>query len=230
MIRGYLKSSYIDYPGNISSVLFYGGCNFRCPFCHNRDIVSRQNCESIKLNEILSDLDKRKDFIDGVVITGGEPCMCQELESHISKIKDMGLRVKLDTNGSKPEVLKTILSKNDLDYIAMDIKGEYLRYNEIVDINIDTELIDNSIDLIKYSGVSHEFRTTIIKEFHNYESLKKICRRLGKGEKLVLQQYQYSDKQIKDIKYDTYSGEELNDFKLKLQDEFGLEIETRYRY
>jgi pyruvate formate lyase activating enzyme len=230
MIRGYLKSSYIDYPGNISSVLFYGGCNFRCPFCHNRDIVSRQNCESIKLNEILSDLDKRKDFIDGVVITGGEPCMCQEHESHISKIKDMGLRVKLDTNGSKPEVLKIILSKNDLDYIAMDIKGEYLRYNEIVDINIDTELIDNSIDLIKYSGVSHEFRTTIIKEFHNYESLKKICRRLGKGEKLVLQQYQYSDKQIKDIKYDTYSGEELNDFKLKLQDEFGLEIETRYRY
>jgi pyruvate formate lyase activating enzyme len=112
----------------------------------------------------------------------------------------------------------------------MDIKGEYLRYNEIIDINIDTELIDNSIDLIKYSGVSHEFRTTIIKEFHNYESLKKICRRLGKGEKLVLQQYQYSDKQIKDIKYDTYSGEELNDFKLKLQDEFGLEIETRYRY
>lgn len=230
MIRGYLKSSYIDYPGNISSVLFYGGCNFRCPFCHNKDIVSRKNCESIKLSDILSDLDKRKGFIDGVVITGGEPCMCNELKNHISKIKEMGLRIKLDTNGSKPEVLKEIILKKELDYIAMDIKGDYLRYDEIIDRNIDINLIDNSIDLIKDSGVNHEFRTTIIREFHNYESLKKICKKIGQGEKLVLQQYQYSDKQIKDIKYDTYSGEELDDFKVRLQKEFGVHIETRYRF
>lgn len=230
MIRGYLKSSYIDFPGNIASVIFYGGCNFRCPFCHNKDIVNRDLDEKYKIEDIIRDLESRKSFIDGVVITGGEPCICNVISEHIKKISDLGFQIKLDTNGSKPKVLNEIISKGNLDYIAMDIKGEYLRYNEIIDVEIETKLIDESIDRIIESSINHEFRTTVIKEFHDIDSLKKICKRIGPGEKLVLQQYQYSDKQIKDIRYSTYSGKELNQFKNELEDEFGVTIDTRYRF
>src|SRR5690554_5488754 len=168
-IIGFQKTSLIDYPGKIVSIIFTQGCNFKCPYCHNSDLIFFQsvNNEYFPHDYIFSFLKKRKGLIDGVSITGGEPTLQPDLYNFIVKIKDINLNIKLDTNGSNPELIKSLIDDKLIDYIAMDIKGPLDKYECIIDNKINTDKIIKSISLIKNSKVDYEFRTTVVPGIHN---------------------------------------------------------------
>lgn len=164
-IKGFQKTTLIDYPGHIASIIFLGGCNFRCDYCYNKDLVLNPGTlPGLTPESVLQELSQRKDFIDGVVITGGEPTLYPDLVKLISDIKTLGLKVKLDSNGYQPTILKNILSSGLVDYIAMDIKGPLARYQEITCVPLAIERIQESIDLLKSGVVPYEFRTTVWKD------------------------------------------------------------------
>ena len=168
-IHGLNKTTLLDYPGHLAATLFTGGCNFRCPFCHNASLVMNPSSQpAIPEEEIFSFLKKRQGILEGVCITGGEPTLAPDLADLIKKIKDLGLPVKLDSNGYRPDVLEALLKNGLLDYIAMDIKNAPARYGETVGIaNLDITPIMHSVELIKASGIPFEFRTTLVREFHS---------------------------------------------------------------
>ncbi|MBN2795949.1 MAG: anaerobic ribonucleoside-triphosphate reductase activating protein [Clostridia bacterium] len=229
-IVGFLKTSLIDYPDMVASVVFTPRCNFRCGFCHNGDLVKEEN-DFIASREVLETLEKRKHLIDGVVITGGEPTLQPKLESFIKVVKSMGYKVKLDTNGSKPEVLKTLIEKNLLDYIAMDLKNSKQKYHHTIQNTIDLNLIQSSIEIIKASRISYEFRSTLMKDFHDELDLHGIGLMAKSADKLILQQYQYSDKQLEEKKYQAYTLDEMKLFKQKIQERYQIkEISIRGKY
>ncbi len=157
-IAGIVKNSFVDYPSHISCVVFTPGCNMNCWYCHNRDLIT-QTDGIVSVEEVLNFLEKRKSFLDGVVITGGEPTMQSGLASFIKKVKAMGYKVKLDTNGSNTEMVKSLVADNLLDYIAMDIKAPLERYETITKVS-DINEIKKSINYIMECGVDYEFRTT----------------------------------------------------------------------
>lgn len=159
-IIGFLKNSLIDYPKHISCVVFTPGCNMNCWYCHNREIITMVE-GTIAEEEIFNFLKMRVGFIDGVVISGGEPTMQQDLVSFIQKIKALNFKVKLDTNGTNLQMLKELVEANLLDYIAMDVKAPLKNYNKIT-IVPDIEELRASIDYIKNCGVEYEFRTTFV--------------------------------------------------------------------
>ncbi|HRZ39687.1 MAG TPA: anaerobic ribonucleoside-triphosphate reductase activating protein [Candidatus Omnitrophota bacterium] len=163
-IGGFQKVSLIDYPGKVAAVVFTQGCNLRCPFCHNTELVI-PSCfqEPLSQEEITSFLMTRVGKLQGVVVTGGEPTIQEGLESFLRSLKTMGFSVKLDTNGTRPAVLRSLLGKNLLDFIAMDIKGPLHRYRDITGVSVDTGRILESIHLIRNCGIEFQFRTTIVK-------------------------------------------------------------------
>ena len=174
-IGGFQKLSLIDYPGKISSVIFTQGCNFRCGYCHNPRLVLPELFEEpIDEKTILEYLLKRKDKVEGVVVTGGEPTIHKDLPEFVSRIKQHGFKVKLDTNGTNPKMLFKLLKQNLLDYIAMDLKAPLERYETICGVNTDIKNLSLSIKLIKFSGIEHRFRTTIIRKQLNANDLLKI--------------------------------------------------------
>jgi pyruvate formate lyase activating enzyme len=188
-IAGYLKTSLLDWPGKVASVIFTVGCNFRCPFCHNRDlVVGTQKLELVDEGSLLSDLKKRKKWIDGLVITGGEPTLQPDLAAFCRKVKKLGLGIKLDTNGSHPEVLEKLFKNDLVDFMAMDVKTDINHYSQLVNPqekvmageNGLKEQIKKSIRLIVGSGLTYEFRTTVVPEIHNLESLTKMVAEVGK--------------------------------------------------
>lgn len=199
IISGMQKLTLLDYPGKTACLLFTQGCNFRCPFCHNKDLLDlNANGEVISEEEIFAYLDKRKNILEGVCITGGEPLLQNGIESFIKKIKDMGFLVKLDTNGSCPGKLKWLLDNRLLDYIAMDIKTDFLNYDKASGLNCyNVENIKNSIAIIEKSNVEHEFRTTVVKEIHDFEQLENVCKYLGPNEKYYIQNYRDSKTVLK---------------------------------
>lgn len=183
IIGGLQKTSLIDYPGKISAVIFTQGCNFRCPYCHNPELVEKKQ-ETGNRNEgvrergkegklglpsllpsflLLEFLNSRKGKLDGVVITGGEPTLHADLPEFIRQIKELGFAVKLDTNGTNPEMLKQLIDKKLIDYVAMDIKAPIDKYNEIVCAKADTDKILKSIEILKTGNIAYEFRTTVVK-------------------------------------------------------------------
>lgn len=163
-IKGLQKTTLIDYPGHIASVIFLGGCNFRCDYCYNKDLVLNPgSVPGLTQESVLEELTKRKNFIDGVVITGGEPTLYLDLQNLIAQIKALGLKVKLDSNGYQPGILKNILATGMVDYVAMDIKGPLHRYAEITCVPLAVERIQQSIDLLKSGSIPYEFRTTVWK-------------------------------------------------------------------
>lgn len=186
-IRGYLKTSAIEWSGKISSVLFVPGCNFRCPFCYNRDLVlNPDKLPKISEKEVFADLKKRKKWIDAVVVTGGEPTLQSDLDKFLKKVKKLGFLTMIETNGSKPEVLKKLFKKKLLDRISMDIKGPLdFRYAEIVNIK-------KSIRLIFNSGIDFEFRTTVVPTIHNEKILLVMAKQLKRyaGFSWYLQSFQ----------------------------------------
>jgi len=171
-IGGFQKVSLIDYPGKVAAVVFTQGCNFRCPFCHNVELVV-PSCfgSTIDEDEILAFLAKRVDKLQGVVVTGGEPTIQPDLDRFLQRVKDLGYAVKLDTNGSRPEVLQRVVKQSLVDYIAMDIKASPEKYDLLCGIPVNLTMIRESVRIILSSGIPHEFRTTFSKTFLSKEDL-----------------------------------------------------------
>lgn len=183
------KFSLLDYDENVSVVLFAPTCNFRCPFCHNGQSVLENN-QAIPFDEILDFLKTRTGLIDAVVISGGEPTLMNDLVSKIEKIKELGFKIKLDTNGTNPDVLRKLLRKNLLNYIAMDIKNSEDKYAETVGVtNPLLDKIKESISIIMDSGIDYEFRTTLVAEYHSKESIEKMGKLIEGAKKLYLQKF-----------------------------------------
>ncbi len=191
-IRGFIETSLLDWDGKISSVVFLSGCNMRCAFCHNYPLVFEpEKLKKFELDHINKYLIEHKNWVDGVVISGGEPTIYKELESLIKGFKDMGLAVKLDTNGTNPGMLKDLISKKLLDYIAMDVKGPLNeKYSKIAGCKIDLDAILESIKTIKGSGVDYEFRTTVVPGQLDVDDIAALARNISGAKKFILQQFE----------------------------------------
>ncbi len=175
-IGGLEKCSLIDYAPHISCVVFTKGCNFHCPYCHNPELVSPDDTgETLPETEVFAFLEQRRNYLDGVVISGGEPTLQPDLPEFCRQVKSMGYFVKLDTNGTRPDVLRHLLSKNRLDYIAMDIKTDPEHYAPLIAADCDPAVIRESIRLVLNSGIRHEFRTTCVKPLINETVLRTIA-------------------------------------------------------
>lgn len=217
-IAGFIKNSFVDYPGVISSVVFTPFCNFNCWYCHNCDVISQVK-GTIAEEEVFSFLDKRKNFIDGVVVSGGEPTLQKDLTQFIRKLKHMGFKVKLDTNGSNLAVLESLIKENLIDYVAMDIKAPVSKYKQIIGRDWPKEEILSAISYVKNCGVDHEFRTTYSPDLTK-EDIIEIASLVGKDHKFSLQQYNrnsenaplpHSEEQIKE------TGEAIKNMVLNLK-------------
>jgi len=203
LIGGLQKLTLIDYPGKIAATVFTVGCNFSCAFCHNPELVDP---EKIKKQPIISEkeffefLTNRKGMLEGVCITGGEPTLHKDLPEFIKKIKKLGFSIKLDTNGSNPEMLKKLIDNNLIDYLAMDIKGPL-------------QIPKKSVELIKNSGIDYEFRTTVVPILHTKEDIIQIAKEISPAKKFFLQQFRPGknlDKKFEKEK--PYSKKELDEF------------------
>ncbi len=190
VLGGLQKSSLIDYPGKISCVLFLSGCNFACPYCHNPDLVRRRRTANISENSIYDFLESRREFLDGVVISGGEPTIQKDLIQLCRKIKQMGYPVKIDTNGSRPWVVQTLIDKALVDYIAMDIKTDSARYSSLMQKECGPENIIASLRIIMKSKIDYEFRTTCIKPFIDADTIESISRLISGAKLYALQKFQ----------------------------------------
>jgi pyruvate formate lyase activating enzyme len=181
-IGGFQKLSLIDYPGKVAAVVFTQGCNFRCPYCHNPELVIPE-CfrEPIPENGVLRFLEKRSDQLEGVVISGGEPTQQKDLFSFIANVKRWGYLVKLDTNGSHPDILDALIRQGMIDFIAMDIKAPIEKYEILTGIKCCTDSIKKSINLIKDSGIKYQFRTTLVKPLLSEADFSKLSA-LAEGE------------------------------------------------
>lgn len=186
---GIEKLSLVDFDQKLSCTLFTNGCNFKCPFCHNSPLINTNN-NLLDWQSIKDYLISRKNLLDAVVITGGEPTLHKNLKQYLKEIKDIGYLIKLDTNGSNPDILKELIKEQLIDYIAMDIKSSFNNYREVIDNkNIDLNLIKESIDIIKTSNLKYEFRTTLVKEYHNEEQINEIKNLLKGTNRLYLQKF-----------------------------------------
>ncbi len=191
-ISGFQKLTLLDFPGHTACTLFTSGCNMRCPFCHNTPLVEGTAEEDYTEEEVLSYLKKRQGILDGVAITGGEPLLQKDIAEFIKKVKELGYRVKLDTNGTRPALLSDLLRDGLVDFVAMDIKNTREKYALTAGREVDIEDIEKSVGLLKCSGVDHEFRTTVVKELHTEEDIISIAAWLGENEKYYLQQFRDS--------------------------------------
>jgi len=219
IIKGLQKTSLIDYPPYTVSVIFTAGCNFRCPYCQNPDLVNNSpDLKQYSQEEIIDFLKSRKKWLDGICITGGEPLLYPEIIEFIKKIKEISMKIKLDTNGSNPELLTDIIKNKLVDYIAMDIKGPLERYNELTKSNINTENIKKSIELIKNSNIDYEFRTTVTPDLAE-QDIKKIGELLKGAKKFSIQQFRNTFKLLdENYKKEPYPEEKLKEFKKIIED------------
>lgn len=186
-IAGLSKNSFVDYPGQIAAVIFTPGCNYDCFYCHNRSLIS---FDAPKIDEqmVFAFLEKRKNLIDAVVITGGEPTLQNGLEEFIVKTKELGYKIKLDTNGSNPQAVKDLLHKNLLDYIALDYKAPFDRYNEICGGTSDGESVKETLDIIKKSGVDYELRTTFVPQI-SLNDIERMIKEVAPIKSFAIQHY-----------------------------------------
>lgn len=214
IIGGIQKFSLVDFPGKTSAVLFLSGCNMRCGYCHNPELVLPELFQPcLDIDEVEEFLKRRQGKLDGIVVSGGEPTIRKDLPELLEKIKNLGFSVKLDSNGTNPEMLEDVIKKDLVDYIAMDIKGPLERYAEITQRPIDTSLIQESINTIIDSGIEHEFRTTVVKPQLGAQDFSNIGS-LIKGAGLYFLQ-KFSSGETLDPGFrngETYSYEELSAF------------------
>lgn len=209
LICGLQKNTLIDYPGHVACTVFLCKCNLRCPWCYSRELVLPEEIEhqpKISEDEFFGFLKERKGLLEGVVICGGEPTVHQDLSDFIRKIKEMGFLIKLDTNGSNPQMLKKLIK--EVDYVAMDVKVPKERYKEV--LGVDAKNIDESINILKNSGVDHEFRTTVVPTILEKEDIINIAKWLSPAKKYYLQNFRPEktvDPEFEKIK--SYSDEYL---------------------
>lgn len=188
-LLGLQRLTLLDYPERVACTVFTGGCNLRCPFCHNASLVLNTD-EEISEGEFFAFLESRVGRLDGVCISGGEPTLQADIFDFARKIKALGFLVKLDTNGTRPEVISALLAEGLLDYIAMDIKNSPAKYAETAGVSaIDLSQILKSIKIISGSGIRHEFRTTVTQELHSEADIREICKILHRDAKYYLQSY-----------------------------------------
>jgi len=193
-ICGYQKTTLLDYPGHVAATIFTGGCNFRCPFCHNSDLVlGSTTINNISEEEIFSFLRKRKNVLSGICITGGEPTLQSDLAEFIEEIRSLGYKIKLDTNGYRPEVIADLLTKNLLDYIAMDIKSGHSNYAKVSGIhNLNMKQVEKSISIIENSNIPYEFRTTVVRELHTETDFQEITLMISPKSPYFIQSFKNS--------------------------------------
>jgi pyruvate formate lyase activating enzyme len=188
--KGFVETSFVDWDGQISAVVFTPGCNFKCPFCFNTELVlNSEKLEDISEEIIFKTLDKNKDFIDGISVTGGEPTMMPGLGDFCEKAKKKGYLIKLDTNGTNPTVLKDLVNRKLIDFVAMDIKGPWDSYSKFSGVTQDIEQIKESVNFLLSNVVDYEFRTTVIPGLHSKEVFEKTISQVKGAKKCCLQKF-----------------------------------------
>ena len=192
IISGLLKTTLLDYPSHVAATVFLGGCNLRCPFCHNSSFLEHP-AEEYTLEELFSFLRKRQGILDGVCISGGEPSLNPELPEFIKEIKSLGYLIKLDTNGTNPDMLKNLIENCLLDYVAMDVKSSFNEYEKCCGCSVNLPAISRSVSLLMEGRVPYEFRTTITEELHTAAAMKSMGEMLQGAEQLFLQSFVDSD-------------------------------------
>ncbi len=188
-IQGFQKMTLLDYPGKVACTVFTGGCNLLCPFCHNAGLVRTPNEGESFEDEVFAYLTRRRGLLDGICVTGGEPLLQPDLQDFLSRVKQMGYLVKLDTNGSLPERLARLLSTGLVDRVAMDIKSSPKGYAEAIGCNADFSRFAESVELIKASGIEYEFRTTAVKGIHTAEDFESIGKWLAGDSSYFIQRF-----------------------------------------
>ncbi len=229
-IGGLQKLTLIDYPGKIACTVFLSGCSFNCPWCYAPELVLPERIKDHPGTEeryFFDFLEKRRKKIDGVVICGGEPTIDPKLPEFIKKIREMGFSVKLDTNGSNPDILESLLKENLLDYIAMDIKASFEKYDDVVGVEADKEKIKKSIEIVKNADIDYEFRTTLVPGIHEEEDVKKIGEMIKGAKKFFLQNF-LPEKTINEgfLQKKPFTEREIENFK-KVASVFVEKCETR---
>ena len=193
LIKGFQKTTLLDYPSKVAATIFTGGCNFRCPFCHNASLVTHVDSENyFTEDEIFSYLNKRKGILDGICITGGEPLLQPDIGDFCEKVKALGLLIKLDTNGSSPEKLRGLINNGLIDYVAMDIKNSKSLYDTTCGTNVNLMNIERSVDLLMNGTIPYEFRTTVVRQFHTKESISELSEWIKGAKKYYLQSFKDS--------------------------------------
>ncbi len=223
-IYGFDKTSLLNYPEHVAATVFTGGCNLRCPYCHNSELVFNPPADMrIPEEEVLAHLKKRSNVLTGLCITGGEPTLQPDLRDFIVKVRQLGYKIKLDTNGLKPDTLKVLLDEGLLDYVAMDIKAGRDNYGRAAGVDIDIDKISESVHILLKSDIEFELRTTVVKGIHTEEDftdikswLSEILGESGTGSRITryfLQSYVYRDTVLDpDGNYESFSKEELERF------------------
>lgn len=225
-ILGLNKTTLLDYPEHVAATVFTGGCNFRCPFCHNMDLVLGEVEPALSTEDFFAFLEKRKGILDGVCITGGEPTLQKDLPDFIRGIRDKGYLVKLDTNGYRPKVLEELLRENLLDYVAMDIKSSVENYPRVTGMaDLDVTGIQESVSLLKSAGIPYEFRTTVVKGLHRIDEFDGIGRWLQGAEAYFLQAFRENEK-VPDKSLSSFSEAEMREMK-QLAERYIERVELR---
>lgn len=222
-IVGVQRLSLVDYPGKLCATVFTAGCNFRCPYCYNVDLVlNHQGMATIPEWEVLNLLFERRRFLDGLCIGGGEPTLHNGLLAFIYKVKSLGYLVKLDTNGSRPKRLMKLMDEKIVDYIAMDMKAPLNRYREVVRSKVDVKAVERSIKLLRRGSVDHEFRTTVVPRLLDGDDLDEIAQTLAGSKRYVVQQFKPGKTlcpQFADV--EPYGEGELMEFRDRVAPYFG---------
>lgn len=188
-IGGMMNLTLLDYPDKVACTVFTTGCNLRCPFCHNNTLVHGNDGRQIAANEVLSFLKKRRNVLEGVCLTGGEPLIQSGVEEFLREVKAMGYAVKLDTNGAYPDRLKALIDAGLIDYVAMDVKNSRERYFETAGCNVDIGAIEQSVELLKGGATDYEFRTTVTGNYHDEQSIEAMAKWLQGDSKYYLQKF-----------------------------------------
>jgi len=219
LIGGIQTLTLLDFPGKVGCIVFTAGCNFRCGFCHNPQFVDPEQVRKLSKNLIpeskfFSFLKSRRNFLDGVVVSGGEPTIQADLVDFLRKIREFDFLIKLDTNGTNPDVLERVFSEKLVDFVAMDIKNSPKKYSEICGVGVDFSSIERSKNLILNSKIDHEFRTTVLREFHDSEAIFEIAEFVRGTRKFTIQNFR-SEKVLnpKFEKFRGFSEEELDGFR-----------------
>ena len=226
MIKGWLKTTLIDYPGEIASIVFTGGCNMRCPMCHNADVVLHpKQFPSVPAQEIFDYLDKRQGKVSGIVISGGEPTLSPDLEKFMHELRKRPIKIKLDSNGLRPDLLEHFYAEKLIDYLAMDIKAPLPKYSELCGVDIDMDRIQRSIDLIRSSGLPYEFRTTVVPDLLLPEDIVAIGEWLHGSKRYALQQFHPDHCLNPDFdQLSPYPAKVLEEMKTSVEPHFGTVV------
>jgi len=215
-IKGVQKTTLLDFPDLIACTVFTPGCNFKCGFCYNEGIVKdSEEFSDVSEGELFAFLEKRKKVLEGVVVSGGEPTLQKDLPQFLEKVRAMGYKTKLDTNGTNPVMLKELIDKKLVDYVAMDIKGPLEDYEKICGVKVDTEKVKMSIEILKTFAKDFEFRTTVLPKFHSRESFEKIAALVNGAPRFFIQQFVPVDSLIdKSLKNEAkFSAKDFEEFR-----------------